>query len=38
MYYTDDYKQCLINLKLLPLMYQFDYYDIYTFYKLNQKF
>ena len=29
--YTDDYKQRLINLKLLPLMYQFDYYDISFF-------
>ena len=26
--YTDDYKQRLTNLKLLPLLYQFDYYDI----------
>ena len=29
--YTDDYKQRLTNLKLLPLMYQFDYYDISFF-------
>jgi len=25
---TDDYKQRLTNLNLLPLMYQFDYYNI----------
>ena len=26
--YTSDYKICLLNLKLLPLMYTLDYYDI----------
>jgi len=33
--YTDDYKQRLTNLKLLPLMYQFDYYDMISRFFIN---
>jgi len=29
--YTIDYKQCLLNLNMLPLMYRLDFYDICFF-------
>ena len=31
--YTSSYKSCLLKLNILPLMYQFDYYDIFFFVK-----